>query len=191
MWWTAFTPLVFALLHSDMAVGANRIAFNVALLVLSPIAGVVAERVATRKLLLATTASRMVIWSALLPIFYFANMSPPSSGGDGDGDGAALAAEDEGALTRSATAMYWSLLVCSLLDGASVAFSNVVDIDMGGLDLLAGQHGVPVGDTLRPSCILAELRSTFSRLWTPCFSTAAIRPGFLFPRIALLPFHFF
>ena len=58
VWWTAFTPLVFALLHSDLAVGANRIAFNVALLVLSPIAGVVAERVATRYSLGFTIAVR-------------------------------------------------------------------------------------------------------------------------------------
>ena len=136
VWWTAFTPLVFALLHSDVAVGANRVAFNLALLCLSPIAGVLAERLATRKILLATTCARMVIWSALLPCAYFAFMT------GGEDDSAA-------ALSASSNAMYWSLLVFSLLDGASVAFANVVDIDMGGLDLLAGQHGVPVGDRLR------------------------------------------
>ena len=65
--WTAFTPLIFALLHHDSAVGSNRLAFNITMALLSPIAGVFAERAAVRKRLSYTTLGRFAVWGLLLP----------------------------------------------------------------------------------------------------------------------------
>ena len=131
VWWTAFTPLVFALLHQDSAVGSMRLAFNITMALLSPIAGVFAERAAVRKMLSYTTMGRFVVWAVLLPAAY------------------AGASYSSISYHAALATLYAALVVMSLLDGACVAFSNVVDIDMGGLDMLALQHHIPITDKTR------------------------------------------
>lgn len=131
LWWTSFSPLIYALLRNqtdgnsrDSAIGAMRISFNVAMLLLSPIAGALIDKSDIRRVLLWSTIGRGVIWGILLPIawLYFANQI---------------------------SVLYPLLVAFSFVDGTAVAFANVVDIDMGGLDLLSKQHGEQPDDALR------------------------------------------
>ena len=50
LWWTSLAPLTFALLDGKTeAIGVGRICYNLALCILSPLGGIVAERVHPRK----------------------------------------------------------------------------------------------------------------------------------------------
>src|SRR5690242_16984388 len=71
LWWCALAPLTYSLLHSDEAIGVGRIVYNTALCVLSPVGGVIVERVAPRTMLLGTTWARFVVWCLLLPLLWF------------------------------------------------------------------------------------------------------------------------
>jgi MFS family permease len=131
LWWTSFSPLIYALLRNqtdgvsrDSAIGAMRIAFNLSMLLLSPIAGALIDRSDVRRVLLWSTVGRGVIWGFLLPVswYYF---------------------------STQVSVLYPLLVAFSFVDGTAVAFANVVDIDMGGLDLLSKQHGEEPTDSLR------------------------------------------
>jgi hypothetical protein len=70
-----------------------------------------------------------MIWGVLLPVCWYVFHASSTAGNEG--------------------MLYPILVVFSFLDGVNVAFANVVDVDMGGVDLLAKQHGLPVTDSLR------------------------------------------
>jgi hypothetical protein len=131
LWWTSFSPLIYALLRNetdgdsrDSAIGAMRIAFNLAMLLLSPIAGALIDRSDIRRVLLWSTVVRGVIWGLMLPIAWY-NFS------------------------TNISVLYTLIISFSFIDGTAVAFANVVDVDMGGLDLLSKQHGEEPTDELR------------------------------------------
>ena len=136
LWWTSFSPLIYALLRNeengvtrDSAIGAMRVAFNVAMLLLSPLAGALIDRSDVRYVLLMTTIGRGIIWGVLLPLCWYYLHASTTFGDDG--------------------ILYPLLVFLSFADGVNVAFANVVDIDMGGVDLLAKQHGIQVSDSMR------------------------------------------
>eukprot|EP00735_Rhodelphis_limneticus_P003719 TRINITY_DN15228_c0_g1::TRINITY_DN15228_c0_g1_i1::g.30866::m.30866 TRINITY_DN15228_c0_g1::TRINITY_DN15228_c0_g1_i1::g.30866 ORF type:complete len:569 (+),score=80.05 TRINITY_DN15228_c0_g1_i1:98-1804(+) len=131
VWWTALSPLVFATIGKSSAVGTARLAYNTALLVLSPLAGALCERVALKTILNMTTLSRMIIWGFLVPLAWWLFSSGLMEA------------------TTSETAMYAVLMALIFIDGIQVAFSNVVEMDCGGIDLLANAHGIAVEDSLR------------------------------------------
>jgi len=131
MWWTGCTPLVLALLGDTSAVASTRVAFNIVMLILSLLAGAVVERNDMKGLLIATTVVRMVIWSVLCPLFWYLFKS---------GFVSALESYD---------ALYATVILLFVLDAAAVAFSNVLDIDMGGMDILASTRNIPVDDDMR------------------------------------------
>eukprot|EP00455_Lapot_gusevi_P053331 TRINITY_DN8301_c0_g1_i3.p1 TRINITY_DN8301_c0_g1~~TRINITY_DN8301_c0_g1_i3.p1 ORF type:complete len:603 (+),score=213.55 TRINITY_DN8301_c0_g1_i3:84-1811(+) len=134
VWWTAFSPLVLALFEgSPYGVGGARTSFNMALFILSPLAGAVAERVSLRKLLNITTIFRGLIYAILLPLAWVMLQS-----------GWVIAVKE-----YYTHIFYVVFLALVFFDGAMVAFSNVVDIDCGGTDILAKQHGAEVNDDTR------------------------------------------
>jgi hypothetical protein len=131
LWWSGLSPLVLALTGRDSAIGVVRGAFNAGLLLFSPLGGAMAERVPMRSLLLYTTLARLALYSLLLPLCWFLLRSGLVDNLD------------------SESAMFVVLTVICFLDGVQVAFANVVDVDMGGVDILGGQLGLPVDDKLR------------------------------------------
>ena len=78
-----------------------------------------------------TTLFRGIIYCALLPLAWWVL----DTGTIIDG--------------RYPKAMFATVTLLFLLDGAQVAFASVVDIDMGGTDILAQQHGIKVDDATR------------------------------------------
>lgn len=131
VWWTAFSPLVLALFSgSSFGVGGARTSFNLALFILSPLAGVLAERVSVKKLLNMTTFLRALIYVFFLPASWVFLQS-----------GWVIAVQD-----YFDEVFYILFLIFVFLDGTLVAFSNVVDIDCGGTGILAKQHGFAVDE---------------------------------------------
>ncbi|KYK70060.1 putative transmembrane protein [Toxoplasma gondii TgCatPRC2] len=127
VWWSMFGTLMISLVGSDNAVGITRAAFNLALVLVSPLAGAVAERASIRRLLATTTVTRLLIWSVAVPaawIFFKNDLDRPDL-------------------------FLLSLVALMFCDGVQVAFANVVDIDCGGLDTLSAQYSLPIDDRLR------------------------------------------
>ena len=169
VWWTAFSPLLLALFNgSTYSVGAARTSFNMAMFFLSPLAGVMAERWAVRRLLNLTTLLRGFLYAVLLPAAWLLLQSPWL-----------LPKQDY------YDQIFWVVfLILVFCDGSLVAFSNVVDIgtvcmwvgswvggwvggcgwlgsltacifpcccrcaDCGGTSILAKQHGFAVDETI-------------------------------------------
>lgn len=135
VWWTALSPLVLAVTNRDSSVGLVRMAFNIAMLLLSPIAGVTAERVSLKKMLVMTTVGRGVIWGVLLPLVWVLFISGWVN--------------FPGLAGNEVIVPEMALVFLGVLDGIQVAFSNICDIDMGGVDLLSQQYGIDVDDRVR------------------------------------------
>eukprot|EP00759_Apiculatamorpha_spiralis_P051899 PhF_6_TR5541/c0_g1_i1/m.7880 len=130
LWWCALAPLTYSLLKTDEAIGVGRIVYNSALCVLSPIGGIVAERVAPRKLLMSTTMGRFTIWCILLPLLWW--------GMDKEWFG-----------SNTSTFAYVALNVMLFFDGVSVGFGCILDIDICGLDTMGAHHHIDIDDNLR------------------------------------------
>ncbi|KAL8446216.1 hypothetical protein Emed_005171 [Eimeria media] len=152
VWWSSFGVLSVSLLGFPLAVGLLRAAFNAALVLLSPLASAAAETTSMRALLLSTTAARWLVWGVGIPAAWlgvYVHLNRPD----------------------------WFLLIALslvFLDGIQVAFSNVVDVDCGGLDALSAQLELP---------LLSSLRDRFGRLHNLTFNLSFI----LFtPPVALL-----
>ncbi|KAL8274620.1 hypothetical protein Esti_001449 [Eimeria stiedai] len=155
VWWSSFGVLSVSLLGFPLAVGVLRAAFNAALVLLSPLASAAAETISMRSLLLSTTAARWLVWGVGIPAAWVGmcvHLSRPD----------------------------WFLFIALslvFLDGIQVAFSNVVDVDCGGLDALSAQLELP---------LLSSLRDRFGRLHNLTFNLSFI----LFtPPVALLLLH--
>jgi len=152
LWWTGLSPLVLSLTGSDASIGAVRVAFNLALLFFSPFAGVLAERVRVETILVSTTAVRGALYGAVLPLLW-----------------ATLFDHTEWLAVL--------LVLLSFMDGAQVAFANVVDIDMGGADLLGQQRKKVVTDALR---------NKLNSIWQIVFDSSFF---FFTPSVALLAWY--
>lgn len=127
VWWSTFGVVAEALTKIALAVGTTRLVFNLALVLMSPLAGTVAENTNIQTLLNYTTWGRLFIWCCCIPAswFYFASY------------------------LGSFTSFYVCFLILMFLDGIQVSFANVVDIDCGGLDTLATQYKLSIGSYLR------------------------------------------
>lgn len=126
-WWACVGVVCMGLLSKEYGLSLCRGAFNLALLLAAPSAVDAAETYPIRSMLLITTLIRLVIWSLLIPASWFllVCLFP---------------------MTNVFTATLVSLM---FLDGVSVAYSNSVDIDCGGLDILAKTYHLPITDYLR------------------------------------------
>jgi MFS family permease len=109
LWWTALSPLVLALTGRDESIGSVRVAFNVAMMLISPFAGVLAERTEIRKTLIWTTVGRGFIWAIMLPVIY-AFLSSGLIGSSG---------------IESPEATLGALVVLGLLDGSQVCMCDI------------------------------------------------------------------
>jgi hypothetical protein len=127
LWWTSLAPLTFALFDADpTAIGVGRIVYNVALCVMSPIGGIVCERVHPRKVLLGAASVRFAIWCVLVPLTWVLF--------------------DASWVVTSQSAIWVLFNLFLVFDGASVALSTVLDIDLCGVDIVAGRFGFEVTD---------------------------------------------
>lgn len=129
-----FTYLILALFGgSGYLVGGTRICFNGALLICSPMAGGIAERTNIKKLLNKTVLFRGIIYVLAIPL--------------------AWVLMDSGLLWAEHTPLHIAFFVVFLLliflDGIGVSFSNVADIDSGGVNLVAAQYGLEIDDNVR------------------------------------------
>lgn len=130
LWWTSLAPLTFALFDADpTAIGVGRIVYNVALCVMSPIGGIVCERVHPRKVLLGAASVRFGIWCVLVPLTWVLF--------------------DSSWVVTSQSAIWVLFNLFLVFDGASVALSTVLDIDLCGVDIVAGRFGFEVTDAHR------------------------------------------
>lgn len=126
LWWVSFNPLVLAVFRGNaFGVGACRVAFNGAMLLFSPIAGVVADKYPSRYLLNLTTVLRGLIYCVLIPVCW------------------ALLSSDYLVDDTSASRVgfYVLFVFLTFCDGVMVAFANVLDIDNCGADMVAMEHG--------------------------------------------------
>ena len=130
LWWCALAPLTYALLNSVEAIGVGRIVYNSALCILSPVGAVVVERVAPRKMLLATTWVRFIVWCLLLPLLW-------------------LVMDKEWLSASPFTLGYIVFNVMLFIDGVTVGMGNILDIDACGLDMIGGHYKVEITDGLR------------------------------------------
>lgn len=134
VWWVGFTYLLLALFNgSSYLVGATRIAFNLALLLCSPIAGAFADQANIKKLLNRTVIGRGLIYCVFIPATWLLMES-------------GLLYHIPSGLH---SAFYVIFLLLIFLDGIDVSFSNVADIDSGGVNLVAAQYGIELDDNVR------------------------------------------
>lgn len=129
-WWSSFGVLSAALLQRPLAIGLSRAAFNMALLLLSPTAAALCERVSVRSLLVKTTLTRLALWGFCFP-------------------GAFVLLQ---LLLQRNDLLLGAALVLMFVDGAAVALGNLADVDCGGLDLLSAQFGLVVSQRERSRC---------------------------------------
>ena len=107
-------------------------------------------RFSVKSILLRTTALRAVVWVVLVPLCWF------------------LFSSDLVGATSSYSALYACLLMLLFFDGIAVAFSNVVDIDCGGLDLIASQYGLEVCFFLMRALPFTRILARWLNLSTSC-----------------------
>lgn len=145
VWWTIFGPLLLSIFHGHVyGICLTRISFNTSLMIASPLAAILVERVAVRSILLWTVSLRGLIYCVALPLVWILLESSwivdyPS--------------EDDPRLP-SAHAHDFGLLLLGFvglvfIDGLVVAASNVVDIDCDGVLLVARQHLAPMRPNLQ------------------------------------------
>ncbi|BAM40182.1 conserved hypothetical protein [Theileria orientalis strain Shintoku] len=125
VWWSMIGVLVNNFTSSYYGLAVTRCAFNVALILGSFVANLIAEVVNIRKLLCVTTMCRLVIWSVFIPLFYSASQ------------------------TYSMERPFWVLFVILMVvDGFQVSLSNTVDLDYEGVDRISHQYDIIVPDSL-------------------------------------------
>lgn len=121
IYYSLFSP-VAAVLAGIGGMGQGRSIYSGAVAIFQPIAGVLAEKIPVRTILIMVFIVRALIWGLLLPASYI--LAP------------------SGLLVAI-------FLVCMLIDGMVVSIGSLVDIDEGGIDLLGQQYGFSVDDELR------------------------------------------
>lgn len=122
IYYSLFSP-VASVLAGVPGVGQGRSAYSGAVAIFQPIAGVLAERISMRSILIGAFLVRAMIWAAIVPAAF---------------------------LLLGAGGPFLAIFVALMfVDGAVVSISSLVDIDEGGLDLLGLQHGFHVDDALR------------------------------------------
>jgi len=134
IWWVSFTFFILALFDGDSyVVGGTRVCFNLALLLCSPMAGGIAERANIKKLLNHTVVARGMIYCLLIPVVWLLLDSK-------------IIWDESDAMRVGFFALFLFFL---FLDGLCVSFSNVADIDSGGVNLVALQYGIEIDDNVR------------------------------------------
>ncbi len=109
-------------LGGDEAVGSARSGYTGAVALLSPLGGVLAERFPAREILRASLILRAAIWAGLVPLAYY---------------------------TLSGAGFLTALAGLMFVDGVVVSVNALVDLDEGGMDLIATQHGFTIDDATR------------------------------------------
>ena len=79
VWWTSLSPLILATSGRDEAIGASRVAFNLAMLIVSPVAGAVVQMKAMEAMMRWSNVGRGFIWGVGLPAAWAAVTAVASS----------------------------------------------------------------------------------------------------------------
>lgn len=158
-WWVALSPLLYALLDGSTAIGVGRIVYNSALCLSSPFGPLLVEHISPRNVVMGAAAVRFVVWCVLLPIGWICF--------------------DTSLVNAASQAALWVFAVIMLLlDGVSVGLSSVLDIDMMGIDIMAGYLGREVTEEHRN-----QFNSRQELFFSICFIIFA--PGVSFLGLAL------
>eukprot|EP00475_Leptophrys_vorax_P040715 TRINITY_DN7592_c0_g1_i3.p1 TRINITY_DN7592_c0_g1~~TRINITY_DN7592_c0_g1_i3.p1 ORF type:complete len:591 (+),score=114.29 TRINITY_DN7592_c0_g1_i3:175-1947(+) len=134
IWWTLLSPTVLALFQGNaVSLGVTRICFNLAMFLFSPLAGFLVESAPVKRVLNLTTILRALLYVVIVPGLWIFLRSgwifPVQDGFD--------------------QIFMACFMLCIFLDGICVTFSNVVDIDCGGTQLVANQHDIYLDDSVR------------------------------------------
>lgn len=122
IYYSLFSPVASALAGvPGMAQG--RSAYSGAVAIFQPIAGVLAERISMRTILIGAFVLRTLIWAGIVPAAFL--------------------------LLGAGAPFLTTFVILMFIDGAIVSINSLVDIDEGGIDILGLQHGFPVDDALR------------------------------------------
>ena len=70
IWWTSLSPLILATSGRDEAIGASRVAFNLAMILVSPVAGALVQHKSMAGMLRWTNLWRGVVWGISLPLLW-------------------------------------------------------------------------------------------------------------------------
>jgi hypothetical protein len=134
VWWCFMGPLVLGVFRGDpYGVAGMRAAFNTGMFFVSPLAGLLTQRFSARALLTWTAATRGLVYGVVLPLLYVVLES-----------GWVLDASEH------LRALYYAIfLVLLLVDGCTMAVSNVVDLDCGGEEVVAAQYRLRIPDAVR------------------------------------------
>lgn len=149
LYYSLFSPFMRAT-GGDKAMASGRIGYAWTLALGSPIAGVLAERLSARSVLVGAFIARATIWAGLIPgAFFFL------------GSGWAFAS---------------ALLALNILDGAVVSIAGILDIDEGGIDILARQHHFPVDaeTRVRYNAIMRGVSASARVLIAPAVAGVAV-----------------
>lgn len=153
LWWTTLAPLTMSLLNSTDAIGVGRIVYNTALCLLSPLGGLLVERVHPRKILLYAAATRFLIWCVCLPgVWFFFDTS---------------------LMVKSDVATYVLFNTMLFMDGVVVALSSILDIDLCGVDVVANRYELDVTEEHRN-----QFNSRQEFFFATCF--VILSPGMAF-----------
>ncbi len=122
LYYSLFPPFTRAT-GGEKSMASGRIGYAWTLAAVNPVAGVLAEHLSARGILVAAFLARTVIWAGLVPGAFF--------------------------LLGSGWWFAAALLGLNILDGAVVSIGGLLDTDEGGIDILARQHHFPVDGEVR------------------------------------------
>ncbi|OII72349.1 hypothetical protein cand_012990 [Cryptosporidium andersoni] len=134
MWWGIFGTFVTLLLENDTASGSTRLTFNIALVLMCPIAGAIADHIPIRTILLFVSISRALIWCTIIPTVY-------------------IIGHTIGYNSFVEIVSLRQFCIITAFDGILVALANAVDLDCGGLEILSHQHNISITDIQKSQAI--------------------------------------
>ena len=164
-WWVLLSPITIAFFGNE-GVGISRMVFNIALFLLSLVAGSIAESTRIFDLLARTTVGRIAIYSLLLPLGAFLLQSNIIID---------IHAENQMFYSHIFEVLF---MVCIFLDGILVAAANVIAVDYGGIDICAAQYGIDFDE---------NLRGRFTSIWQATFDGSMV---LLAPLVAVVSYLF-
>ncbi|EEA06835.1 uncharacterized protein CMU_015110 [Cryptosporidium muris RN66] len=134
MWWGIFGTFVTLLLENDTASGSTRLTFNIALVLMCPIAGAIADHMPIRTILLFVSISRALMWCTIIPTVYIIGLII-------------------GYNSFVEIVSLKQFCIITALDGILVALANAVDLDCGGLEILSYQYNISITDIQKSQAI--------------------------------------
>ncbi|KAF7458231.1 putative transmembrane protein [Cryptosporidium felis] len=125
-------------MESEIASGNARLVFNLMLVFMSPVTGIISGKFPVRTILIYVTLIRSFIWCTFVPFLYVA--------------GKYLKYLTTGRIIGN---LQFYLLIA--FDGALISILNAVDLDCGGLSILSSQYGLEITPIQKSQAIYTHL----------------------------------